>query len=103
MLCHTWDDSRSTRAMGLWVSSEADITISTIPVPRHETPALGIMQMDADRRITRFVEKPKDAALQDSLKLPREWYSRLNIEGDGDLFLASMGIYVFNREVIQSL
>jgi glucose-1-phosphate adenylyltransferase len=83
--------------------SQADITISTIPVSRSEASSLGIMQMDADRRITRFVEKPKEAAVQDSLKLPREWYPRLEIEGDGDLFLASMGIYVFNREVIRQL
>jgi glucose-1-phosphate adenylyltransferase len=49
------------------------------------------------------VEKPKDPALQDSLKLPREWYDALGIQGDGELFLASMGIYVFNREVIRRL
>jgi len=78
----------------------ADITISTIPVGRGEAASLGIMQMDAERRITRFVEKPKEPAIQDSLKLPREWYSKLDIEGEGDLFLASMGIYVFNRQVI---
>jgi len=83
--------------------SAADITISTIPVSRSEASSLGIMQMDAQRRITRFVEKPKDPAVQDSLKLPRDWYSTLQIEGDGDLFLASMGIYVFNREVIRQL
>ena len=83
--------------------SAADITISTIPVPREEAASLGIMQMDAERRITRFVEKPKEPALQDSLKLPREWYPKLEIEGDGDLFLASMGIYVFNRDVIRRL
>src|SRR5258706_95183 len=81
----------------------ADITISTIPVSRSEASSLGIMQMDAQRRITRFVEKPKDPVVQDSLKLPREWYSTLQIEGEGDLFLASMGIYVFNREVIRQL
>ena len=83
--------------------SAADITISTIPVGRNEASSLGIMQMDQDRRITRFVEKPKDPAVQDSLKLPREWYSKLEIEGNEDLFLASMGIYVFNRDVIRQL
>ena len=81
----------------------ADITIATIPVTRRETSSLGIMQIDAERRITRFVEKPTDHAVQDTLKLPTEWYPRLGIKGDGELFLASMGIYVFNREVIRSL
>ena len=61
------------------------------------------MQIDAERRITRFVEKPKDPALLDSLKLPPEWYAPLGIKGEGELFLASMGIYVFNRDIIRRL
>jgi glucose-1-phosphate adenylyltransferase len=81
----------------------ADITVATLPVARRETEALGIMQIDAERRITRFVEKPKDPAVQDSLKLPREWYVPLGIKGEGELFLASMGIYVFNRDIIRRL
>jgi glucose-1-phosphate adenylyltransferase len=85
------------------VETGADITVATIPVGRHETEALGIMQIDAERRITRFVEKPKEPALQDSLKLPADWYAPLGIEGEGDLFLASMGIYVFNRDIIRRL
>lgn len=80
--------------------TEADITIATIPVRRSEVPALGIMQMDADQRIQRFVEKPADPAVQDTLRIDPAWYSRLGIEGGGDLFLASMGIYVFSRDVI---
>lgn len=89
--------------IALHQESGAEITIATIPVGRLESQSLGIMQMDAANRITRFVEKPKEAALLDSLKLPRDWYAKLNIKGDGDLFLASMGIYVFNREVIRRL
>jgi glucose-1-phosphate adenylyltransferase len=87
----------------LHTDKEADITIATIPVTRDAAQALGIMQTDQEQRITRFVEKPKEAAVLDSLKLPREWYSRLDIKGDGDLFLASMGIYVFTRDVIRRL
>ena len=84
--------------------SGADITIATIPVSRRDSQSFGIMQMNEDRRITRFVEKPKEAALQDSLKLPPEWYPRLGIVDDGrELFLASMGIYVFTREVVCKL
>ena len=49
------------------MQSNADVTIATIPVARREAKSLGIMQIDAERRITRFVEKPKDPALLDSL------------------------------------
>src|SRR5580658_3175465 len=44
--------------------TKADLTIATIPVGRKEASSLGIMQIDAERRITRFVEKPKDPAVQ---------------------------------------
>jgi glucose-1-phosphate adenylyltransferase len=81
----------------------ADITISTIPVGRREASSLGIMQIDADRRITRFVEKPSDRAVLDSLHLDPAWYEKLAIQGKGELFLASMGIYIFNRDVIFKL
>src|SRR4051812_17204104 len=43
----------------------ADVTIATMPVPRKEVPALGIMQIDSERRITHFHEKPKDPAILD--------------------------------------
>jgi glucose-1-phosphate adenylyltransferase len=82
------------------IEKRADITLATIPVRRSEVPSLGIMQMDANHRISRFVEKPSDPAVQDTLRLEREWYPELGIHSDEDLFLASMGIYVFSRSVI---
>ena len=81
----------------------ADITIATIPVGRTEAQSLGIMQINEERRITRFVEKPKEAPVLDSLHLPPDWYSKLGITGGRELFLASMGIYVFNRDIIRTL
>jgi glucose-1-phosphate adenylyltransferase len=83
--------------------TSADITIATIPVSRKEAGSLGIMQIDAERRITRFVEKPKEAAVLDSLRLEKESYSKFNITDERELFLASMGIYVFKREVLVKL
>ena len=85
------------------VETKADITIATIPVIRKDAAALGIMQINEERRITRIVEKPKDAAVQDTLVLPKDWYARLGIADQRELFLASMGIYVFNREVVRQL
>jgi len=84
-------------------ANNADVTVATTPVPRQDIPSLGIMQMDVDYRINRFVEKPKNAAVQETLHLDRQWYPRLGIESDDELFLASMGIYVFNREVMVEL
>ena len=83
--------------------SGADITIATIPVSRRDAQSFGIMQINEERRITRFVEKPKDTAVQDSLKLPEEWFPKLGITEKKESFLASMGIYVFTREVLRKL
>ncbi len=82
------------------IETGAELTVATIPVERPAVSGLGIMQIDANRRITRFVEKPSEPAVQDSLKIDPDWYQRLGIEGQQELFLASMGIYVFNRDVI---
>ncbi|MDL5046540.1 glucose-1-phosphate adenylyltransferase [Oscillatoria amoena NRMC-F 0135] len=81
------------------IEAGADITIATIPVNRSAAPALGIMQVDDSSRITRFVEKPKDPAVLDTLKMTP---AQLAASGDpgGDLWLASMGIYVFSKDVL---
>jgi glucose-1-phosphate adenylyltransferase len=83
--------------------SGAEITLATVPVQRNDAKSLGIMQIDGQKRISRFVEKPKDEKLIDSLLIPRDWYGRLSISDDKDLLLASMGIYVFNRDVLIEL
>ena len=83
--------------------TKAEITVATIPVIRRDVPGLGIMQMDEQGRIRRFVEKPKDPSVQDTLCLPRDSYAALGIKTSDELFLASMGIYVFNRDVLVEL
>jgi glucose-1-phosphate adenylyltransferase len=88
------------RIIAQHVETHADITVATIPVVRDAANSLGIMEINEERRITRFAEKPKDPAVLDTLKLPREWYPKLDIEGDDEFYLASMGIYVFNRDVL---
>jgi glucose-1-phosphate adenylyltransferase len=80
--------------------SGAELTLATIPVQRTDARSLGIMQIDAHQRIHRFVEKPQEDEMIDSLLLPREWYGRLGIVDERPLLLASMGIYVFSRDVL---
>lgn len=82
------------------VDTGAELTIATIPVPRSSASSLGIMQIDEQRRIVRFVEKPKEAAQLDQLHVPPGSYATLGIEGQDECFLASMGIYVFNRDLL---
>jgi glucose-1-phosphate adenylyltransferase len=82
------------------IQSGADITLATKPVRRDQVSEFGIMQSDADRRISRFVEKPKDEAVLHEMRMSRELLSAIDSNPDAELFQASMGIYVFNRDVL---
>nr|MBA2432185.1 glucose-1-phosphate adenylyltransferase [Chthoniobacterales bacterium] len=84
------------------IRSGADITLATKPVTRAQASDFGIMHTDAERRITRFEEKPKDPAILDELKLTPELLESIGSPADEELFQASMGIYVFNRDVLIS-
>ena len=76
------------------VASGSDITIATLPVDAGSAPSLGILKADGARRITEFVEKPKDPAvlakMESKSAMPK-----------GRPYLASMGIYIFNRETLR--
>jgi len=80
--------------------SGADLTIATLPVGRQDAEGFGIMQTDAQRRITRFVEKPKDPAVLAGLRIPGSVLGELGLETGAERYQASMGIYLFNRDVL---
>ena len=82
------------------IRSGAELTLATTPVGRNQTADFGIMQSDHERRIARFVEKPKDEAILTELKLGPEHLASIGAEAEKELFQASMGIYLFNRNVL---
>ncbi|RXK85570.1 glucose-1-phosphate adenylyltransferase [Filimonas effusa] len=73
----------------------AEITIATIPVAEREASDFGILKVDDDQLITSFIEKPKKELLPD-------WASDTGDEmkKTGRNYLASMGIYIFNRDTL---
>ncbi len=82
------------------IRAGAEITLAVTPVERAQASDFGIMRSGADHRITRFEEKPKDPLLLDELKLDRETLATIGRGAEEELFQASMGIYVFNRQVL---
>jgi len=82
------------------IRSGADITLATKPVGRQQVAEFGIMQSGADRRITRFVEKPNDPSILEEMKMSRELMAEIGSGKEAELFQASMGIYLFNRDVL---
>ncbi len=88
------------RIIAQHIETYADVTLATIPVDREAAKSFGLVEINEERIITRFVEKPKEAAVLDSIRVPLESYERCGIAGKEECFLASMGIYVFNRDVL---
>ena len=82
------------------ITGGADLTIACIPVNREAAISFGIMETNAEQRITRFVEKPSDPAILAALRMKPELLRELNEPDHQELYLASMGIYVFNRQVL---
>jgi glucose-1-phosphate adenylyltransferase len=82
------------------ISAGAEITMATKPVKRGQVSEFGIMQCGMDRRITHFVEKPKDDAVLQEMKMSGELLAAVGSDEAEELFQASMGIYLFNRDVL---
>jgi glucose-1-phosphate adenylyltransferase len=81
------------------IERNAAISIATTPVPRSSAKSFGIMKIDREKKITDFVEKPQQEEILDSLIMPSEFKDTSDSPKDQS-FLASMGIYVFNKNVL---
>jgi len=80
------------------VKSEAKISIATIPVNAKDATSFGILKSDENNEVTSFIEKPEEKLLPD-------WTSEVSDEmnSQGRNHLASMGIYIFNRDLLIDL
>jgi glucose-1-phosphate adenylyltransferase len=80
------------------ISKKAEISIATLPVNDKDAPDFGILKTDENSFINSFIEKPDK-------KILSEWSSEVSDEmkEEGRLYLASMGIYIFNRKLLFDL
>jgi len=80
------------------IDKNAEISIATIPVNAKDATDFGILKTDEESFISSFIEKPKAELLPD-------WVSETSDEmkGQGRNYLASMGIYIFNRDLLIKL
>ncbi|MHA6697597.1 glucose-1-phosphate adenylyltransferase [Chryseobacterium sp. A321] len=80
------------------IAQKGDITIATIPVNAKDAPGFGILKSNEDSAIDSFVEKPSEEELS-------EWRSEVSEQNKnkGNHYLASMGIYVFNKGIIRKM
>ena len=80
------------------IKSNAKISIATIPVNAKDATSFGILKTNENNDITSFIEKPAAELLPD-------WTSEVSpqMKDEGRNYLASMGIYVFNRDLLIEL
>lgn len=80
------------------IKSEADISIATLPVNAKDAPEFGILKTNKDSFIESFIEKPAKELLSD-------WKSDVSeqMKSEGKHYLASMGIYIFNKKLLVEL
>jgi glucose-1-phosphate adenylyltransferase len=83
--------------------SRADVTIAALPVAQGQASGFGILRVDDDGRAVDFVEKPQTGAQLEPMRTPEEWIERRGIACRGRHYLASMGIYLFKRDVLNDL
>ncbi len=78
--------------------SGADLTVATIPVNAQDATGFGIMKTNSESVIEAFVEKPSADELE-------KWKSEVpeQYKNEGKEYLASMGIYIFNKDVLNKL
>ena len=77
------------------INNEADISIATLPVNAKDAPEFGILKTNSESYIEPFIEKPAKELLPD-------WESEVSdqMKSEGKHYLASMGIYIFNRKLL---
>ncbi len=81
----------------------ADVTLAVLPVPEEQTSGFGLVRLAADGRVTGFLEKPKEPSQLEPFFTPDDWLERHGLSAAGRNYLASMGIYLFERQALLDL
>ena len=82
---------------------KADVTIAAIPVSEDQTPGFGLISMDDHGRVTGFLEKPKTADERAPYFTDASWIEERGIPCNNRHYLANMGIYLFETQVLIDL
>jgi glucose-1-phosphate adenylyltransferase len=81
----------------------AEISISVSPIAGHEAGEFGVMKLARNGRITSFFEKPKSPGEVEAMRVEPEVMESHGLPPGGRTHLASMGVYLFNWNVLREL
>jgi glucose-1-phosphate adenylyltransferase len=82
--------------------TNADITLSVIPIDGRRASDFGLMKIDSAGRVIDFSEKPKGEALA-KMQVDTTVLGLTSEEARSQPYIASMGIYVFKKDVLIKL
>ena len=85
------------------IKNNAEITVAVLPIERDQVKEFGILKTDKDDRIIEFCEKPKRIEEVESLEIYEESLRQHGIDPKGRSHVASMGIYLFNKDVLREV
>jgi len=85
------------------LQKKAEISIAVTPVGSDQAPEFGVMKVNRLGRTIEFQEKPRDPASLEKMKVPGDVFRHFHVASRGRTHLASMGIYLFNWEVLKEL
>jgi len=85
------------------LDKNADISISVYPIHSEMAPEFGVMKVEENGKISEFHEKPKEPSLLNSTKVDEKVFKQFHLDAAGRTHLASMGIYLFNWEVLNDM
>ena len=92
-----------TQMLATHIERDADVTIATLPVAYDQVHGLGIVRVDGQGRIIGFTEKPQTKDMADECLTPSAWIEQRGIPCNGRNYLASMGIYLFKKELLMQM
>lgn len=84
-------------------TAKAAVTIAVLPVPAEQTSQFGLVKVDPLGRVVNFIEKPATAPLREPFAVDPAFMTTQGIDPKGRGYLASMGIYLFDRDVLGRL
>lgn len=85
------------------LETKADVTIAALPCTREAARGFGIIRLDDSGRVRGFLEKPQTDQEIDLVRTEPEWIDARGLKSHGRDCLASMGIYLFQRDVLINL
>ncbi|MEA3364014.1 MAG: sugar phosphate nucleotidyltransferase, partial [Candidatus Hydrogenedentes bacterium] len=83
------------------IEKGADISIATLPVTKDAARGFGVLQVDSNAQVVNFVEKPSEDEQFQKLVTPKAVFDDFGLKAHRRDFLGSMGIYVFNGELLR--